>query len=73
MLAYQKLDYYWAIFCSRCAKIVERCIFVHFESFQVISRVIYYVKSTTLDNFGISRLLQTNTFSMAQDLGFSHV
>ena len=28
-------------------------------------------KSTTLDNFGISRLLQTNAFSMVQDLGFS--
>ena len=56
---------------SGCAKIVKRPILVHFL---FISRNYTYFlanKSTTLGNFGNSRLLQTNTFSIAQDLGRS--
>ena len=71
MLAYQKFPICLLIFCSRSAKIVKRRIFRHFVYFHVLSRVISSVKSTTLNNFGISCLLQTNAFSMAQDLGFS--
>ena len=61
------------IFCSWSAKIVKRPILVQFLF--ISHNYTYFLanKSTTLDNFGISRLLQTNAFSMAQDLGLSIV
>ena len=47
-----KIDYYWSILCSTRAKIVMSLSFSHSVYFLVLSRVIYQVKSTTLDNFG---------------------
>ena len=40
MLVDQLFDIYEPIFCSRCAKIVKRCILIHFVSFCVFPRVI---------------------------------
>ena len=36
MLAYEKIEYYWSIFCSRCAKIVQYCICVNFVTFYLL-------------------------------------
>ena len=70
MLAYQKIQYYWPLVCSRRAKIVTRLILVHFMALFVLSSVYYYFKSAIWQFLHFS-LLQTNAFSMAQDFGFS--
>ena len=53
MLAYQKIDVYWSLWCSCCTKIIERRILVHFVSFCVFLCLITSWKvrrSTILEN-----------------------
>ena len=71
MLAYQKFANYLLIFFSICAKIVKCRILFQFLCISCNYTYFLANKSTTLDNFGIYWVLQTNAFSMAQDFGFS--
>ena len=43
MLAYQEIEFYWLVFCSRCAKIVMGFTFCRFVCFHVLSHVIVSV------------------------------